>query len=396
MELSKPKAFVIHCGDALEVLKTLPSESVNCCITSPPYFGLRDYGVDGQIGMDETPERYVDRLVVVFREMRRALRDDGTFWLNMGDSYAGSWGNYGGENRGHGKQREIQIGSHAHQKAYDGLERWRPPTSRHLDGVKPKDLIGIPWMVAFALRADGWYLRSEIIWSKPNPMPESVKDRPTKAHEQIFLLTKSARYYYNYGAIKEPFSTDPKANYRQRARITGRGNQPSGGDSVGGPKGNKSGGFPPNGNGRNKRSVWTMATGNFKGAHFAVFPPELPETCMLAGCPDGGVVLDPFSGAATTGIVAVQQGRQYIGIELNPKYVDLANRRFEETIKEGASLDGVFFEEEAVAQECHGTADAQNAEVNAGQFREIMKFLDDSGMPRALRPGKPSPTAPLV
>ena len=210
MELPNPTDFVVHCGDALEVLKTLPSESVNCCITSPPYYGLRDYGVDGQIGLDQTPGQYVERLVTVFREMRRVLRDDGTFWLNIGDSYAGSWGNYGGQNRGRGKQREITTGSQAHQRAYDGLERWRPPTSMKLDGLKAKDLIGIPWMLAFALRADGWYLRSEIIWHKPNPMPESVKDRPTKAHEQIFLLSKSPKYYYNYEAIKEPFVTDPR------------------------------------------------------------------------------------------------------------------------------------------------------------------------------------------
>ena len=214
--------------------------------------------------------------------------------------------------------------------------------------MKPKDLIGIPWMLAFALRADGWYLRSEIIWHKPNPMPESVKDRPTKAHEQIFLLSKSPKYYYDYEAIKEPFSTDPKENYPNRARITGRGAQPSSGAAVGNPQQDKSGGFPPNGNGRNKRSVWTMTTKPFRGAHFAVFPPELPRTCVLAGCPEGGVVLDPFSGAATTGIVAAQLGRQYVGIELNPEYIELANRRFEET--NVADLDdSLFFEDAAVA-----------------------------------------------
>ena len=271
--LSNPTNFVIHCGDALEVLKTLPSESVNCCITSPPYYGLRDYGVDGQIGLDQTPGQYVERLVTVFREMRRVLRDDGTFWLNIGDSYAGSWGNYGGQNRGRGKQREITTGSQAHQRAYDGLERWRPPTSKKLEGLKPKDLIGIPWMLAFALRADGWYLRSEIIWHKSNPMPESVKDRPTKAHEQIFLLSKSPKYYYNYEAIKEPFVTDPRENYPRRAHVTGRGAQPSSGAPVGNPQQDRSGGFPPSGDGRNKRSVWTMTTKPFRGAHFAVFPP---------------------------------------------------------------------------------------------------------------------------
>lgn len=312
MELSNPNAFVIHQGDALEVLKTLPSESVNCCITSPPYYGLRDYGVDGQIGLDETPEQYVARLVSVFREMRRVLRGDGTFWLNIGDSYAGSWGNYGGQNRGNGKQRQITTGSQAHQKAYDGLEKWRPPTSKKLEGVKPKDLIGIPWMLAFALRADGWYLRSEIIWQKPNPRPESVKDRPTKAHEQIFLLSKSPRYYYNHEAIKEPFLTDPKENHPKRPNTNSRGS--------------------------NRRSVWTMRTKRFKGAHFAVFPLELPATCLLAGCPEGGVVIDPFSGTATTGIAAVQHGRRYIGIEINPEYIDLAYRRFAETINTDASL----------------------------------------------------------
>src|ERR1039457_701249 len=207
MVLANPTDFVVHCGDALEVLKTLPSESVNCCITSPPYYGLRDYGVDGQIGLDQTLGQYVERLVTVFREMHRVLRDDGTFWLNIGDSYAGSWGNYGGQNRGRGKQREITSGSQAHQRAYDGLERWRPPTSMKLDGLKSKDLIGIPWMLAFALRADGWYLQSEIIWHKPNPMPESVKDRPTKAHEQIFLLSKSPKYCYNYEALNQFLDT---------------------------------------------------------------------------------------------------------------------------------------------------------------------------------------------
>jgi hypothetical protein len=242
--LANPTDFVVHCGDALEVLKTLPSESVNCCITSPPYYGLRDYGVDGQIGLDERPEQYVEQLVTVFREMRRVLRDDGTFWLNIGDSYAGSWGNYGGQNRGSGKQRDITTGSQAHQSAYDGLERWRPPTSQKLEGLKPKDLIGIPWMLAFALRADGWYLRSEIIWHKSNPMPESVKDRPTKAHEQIFLLSKSPKYCYNYEAIKEPFVTDPRENYPRRAHVTGRGAQPSSGAPVGNPQQDRSGGFP--------------------------------------------------------------------------------------------------------------------------------------------------------
>jgi DNA modification methylase len=343
--LPNQHGFVIHCGGALEVLKTLPSESVNCCITSPPYYQLRDYRVTGQIGLDDTPEQYVERLVTVFREMRRVLRDDGTFWLNIGDSYAGSWGNGGGQTRGSGEQREITTGSQADQTVYDGLER--PPTSKKLAGLKSKDLIGIPWMLAFALRADGWYLRSEIIWHKLNPKPESVKDRPTRAHEQVFLLSKSPKYYYNYEAIKEPFSTDPREKYPRRAHITGRGAQPSSGASVGNPQQDRSGGFPPNGDGRNKRSVWTMTAKPFKGAHFAVFPPDLPRTCLLAGCPEGGVVLDPFSGVGTTGIMAVRHGRQYVGIELNPEYIELAYRRFEDIFKTGASLVGTLFPEPA-------------------------------------------------
>ena len=264
--------FVVHCGDALEVLKTLPSESVNCCVTSPPYFGHRDYGVDGQIGLEASPELYVERLVAVFREVRRVLRNDGTLWVNIGDSYAGSWGNYGGQNRGSGTQRARTVGSLL-IRAWDGREQQRPAASRPMAGIKNKDLIGIPWMLAFALRADGWYLRSEIIWAKSNPMPESVKDRPTKAHEQLFLLSKSPRYFYDQAAIREPLASAGDG----RDEYTVGGNPPS----------------------RNKRSVWTITTKPFKGAHFAVFPPELQETCLLAGSPAGGVVLDPFSGSGT-------------------------------------------------------------------------------------------------
>ena len=263
--MSDQNAFVVHCGDALEVLKTLPSESVNCCITSPPYYGLRGYGVVGQIGLEETPDQYVERLVSVFREMRRVLRTDGTLWLSIGDSYAGSWGNYGGQNRGKGKQREIKTGSQAHQKAYDGLERWRPPTSKKLEGLKPKDLIGIPWMLAFALRGDGWYLRSEIIWEKPNPLPESVKDRPTKAHEQIFLLSKSPKCYYDGDAIKEPSA------HGSGTSVVADREKPTG---------------------RNKRSVWTMPTNRSKVVPISQYS---RPTCREPACWLGVLKAESYS-----------------------------------------------------------------------------------------------------
>ena len=315
--------FTIHSGDAVAVLQTLPSESVNCCITSPPYFGLRDYSVDGQIGLEETPEQYIERLVAVFREVRRVLRDDATLWVNIGDSYAG--GKIGRADAG----RDIGgCGGNLEGSGNPGggMSRSVP------DGLKSKDLIGVPWMLAFALRADGWYLRSEIIWHKPNPMPESVRDRPTKAHEQIFLLSKSPKYYYDGDAIQEPLAPASLSRYdysfggpkrealRDHHDDTGLGSRTS---VIGNRK-------KPTG--RNKRSVWKMATKPFKGAHFAVFPPELPMTCLLAGCPKGGIVLDPFSGAATTGIVATQHGRRYIGVELNPEYIAIANKRYADTI----------------------------------------------------------------
>jgi DNA modification methylase len=292
--LKKHPKVEVYCGDVLEVLKTLPSESVNCCVTSPPYFGLRDYGVDGQIGLEETPGEFVERLVRVFREVHRVLRVDGTLWVNIGDSYAGS---------GKGRNGDGAHSAGGNQATNKGTIAGHLRKTQGGPGVKPKDLIGIPWMLAFALRADGWYLRMDNIWHKPNPMPESVKDRPTKAHEYIFQFSKSQIYYYDADAIKEP-------------SVTGNGT-------------------------RNKRSVWSITVKPFKGSHFATFPPELPETCLLAGSPEGGVVLDPFSGAATTGIVAVQHGRSYVGIELNPEYVEISQRRFEREL--GLELDVEYF-----------------------------------------------------
>ncbi|PWC97735.1 DNA methylase N-4 [Azospirillum sp. TSO5] len=270
---------------------------------------MRDYGVDGQIGLEQTPDEYVAKLVEVFREVRRVLRDDGTLWLNLGDSFAGG----GGGNYGSGKNVVSQGG----QQVTNVRNRQSWLTAA---GLKSKDQIGIPWMVAFALRADGWYLRSDIVWSKPNAMPESVRDRPTRAHEFVFLLTKSDRYLYDHEAVKEPAVSDHKSGngFKRDARLSykdadgARGNDEQW-DGVGGL--------------RNLRSVWTVSTKPFKGAHFATFPPDLIEPCIKAGCPAGGIVLDPFFGAGTTGLVARNLGRDCIGIELNPEYIAIAQRR---------------------------------------------------------------------
>ncbi len=288
-------------GDCRDLLKTLPSGSVHCCVTSPPYFGLRDYGVAGQIGLEQTPDEYVAEMVTVFREVRRVLRDDGTLWLNLGDSYAGS--SIAGAPR-------VGIvpgeGGKLQGRNRNGLGA--------IDGLKHKDLIGIPWRVAFALQADGWYLRQDIIWHKPNPMPESVTDRCTKAHEYVFLLSKSARYYYDHEAIKEP-AIAPGVRVATPYTANAVGSTST---------------TPYNGNQkdtRNKRSVWTVNTQPYSGAHFATFPQKLIEPCILAGCPAGGTVLDPFGGSGTTGAVASANGRSAILIELNSKYAELVNDR---------------------------------------------------------------------
>jgi len=310
--------------DCLSGLRTLPDGFANTCVTSPPYYGLRDYGHDGQIGLEETPEAYVAKLVEVFREVRRVLRDDGTLWLNLGDSYAGSWGNYGGQNRGKGTQRKITNGSKSHQTSYDGLEKWRPPTTNP-PGLKPKDLIGIPWRVAFALQADGWYLRQDIIWHKPNPMPESVTDRCTKAHEYIFLLSKSARYYYDVEAVKEAASESSGwARQRENGIDTWKYNDTP--ERIASTGVNNKGTFGEKGM-RNRRSVWTIATQPYSGAHFATYPQELIEPCIKAGCPTDGIVLDPFMGAYTTALVARKLDRHYVGFELNPEYCKIGESR---------------------------------------------------------------------
>lgn len=285
-EYSLTRLDTIHCCDALTLLRALPDECVNCIVTSPPYFGLRDYGMPGQIGLEETPQAYVKHLVTVFREARRVLRDDGTLWLNLGDTYAGGGRGGNPENSAFLKQA-TNKGSHV-------------PAQPVPDGLKPKDLIGIPWRVAFALQEDGWYLRSDIIWYKTNTMPESVTDRPTKAHEYLFLLTKNARYWYDADAIKEPAVCPPGSGQRSFRAIREF---------------------------RNRRSVWTVPTTPYRESHFATFPPRLIEPCILAGCPKSGVVLDPFMGAGTTALVATRHQRHFMGSELNPDYVQLARRR---------------------------------------------------------------------
>ena len=303
-------------GDSLEVIKTLPDGSVNCCITSPPYWGLRDYGVEGQLGLEKTPEEYVGKMVAVFGEVRRVLKDDGTLWLNLGDSYANqkTGDTYSGFNdRYFG--RETDGGKQAQTVSNADIGRL------DFNGLKPKDLVGIPWRVAFALQADGWYLRQDIIWHKPNPMPESVTDRCTKAHEYVFLMSKSQQYYYDNEAIKERTLT--KDNSNRNRDITKLNNTP-GRTKMMGLKTNDY-------DNRNKRSVWTVTTQPFKEAHFAVFPPDLIKPMVLAGCPTGGVVLDPFVGSGTTAIVARELGRRFIGIELNQEYADMARRRVGQT-----------------------------------------------------------------
>lgn len=300
--------FEIKLGDCLEVLRTLPDESVQCCVTSPPYWGLRDYGVEGQLGLERTPEEYVAKMVEVFREVRRVLRNDGTLWLNLGDSYAHSLRQSGAAFAG--EKQNTNGGS---------LRQGFKPCP---DGLKEKDLCGIPWMVAFALRSDGWYLRQDIIWAKPNPMPESVRDRCTKSHEYIFLLSKSERYFYDNEAIAEPSIWYGKDERSDKGNIRYEGKRTI--DTSGK---NGQDGFCTLTETRNRRSVWTITTQGYSEAHFATFPPEIPEICIKAGTKEGDTVLDPFSGAGTTGLVATRLNRNYIGIELNPAYVKMATDR---------------------------------------------------------------------
>ncbi len=291
-------------GDCRNLLREMPEKSVHTCVTSPPYFGLRDYGMDDQIGLEQTPEAFVAEMVAVFREVKRVLRDDGTLWLNLGDSYASY--------RDGKATPDTTRGDSEGTLVPKGSAKNRMASTFAGSSIKHKDLIGIPWRVALALQADGWYLRQDIIWHKPNPMPESVTDRCTKAHEYIFLLSK---------AIKEPVANSSISRLSQN-------NLPNqlGSDRV---PFKTNGTMKAVGNTeiRNKRSVWTITTKPFKGAHFATFPPDLIEPCILAGCPEGGTVLDPFGGAGTTGLVASRHGRNAILCELNPEYAELAKNR---------------------------------------------------------------------
>lgn len=332
---------MIHIGDCLEVMRGMAAGSVQTCVTSPPYYGLRDYGAAGQIGLEDTPAEYVARLVAVFREVRRLLRDDGTLWLNLGDSYATD-SKWGGSTGGKAAAALHGLGGGGRNKTATGLP--------------DKNLIGIPWRVAFALQEDGWFLRQDIIWAKPNPMPESVTDRCTKAHEYLFLLSKSPRYYFDQRAIREQATQSSMARWAQdiegqagSRRVPGKTNGAM--KAVGGRSRRDS--FARNGavsnhmlpgqsaaqhrrnrgadtfdtDGRNKRSVWTVATRPFRDAHFATFPEQLIEPCILAGAPAGGLVLDPFMGAGTTAVVAERLGRQWLGCELNPEYAEIAEAR---------------------------------------------------------------------
>jgi DNA modification methylase len=362
----------IHCGNALDLLRQMPDNTVHCVVTSPPYWGLRDYGtakweggdpncehvvgratrggltdfqknnkgsfadeairqgekcphcgairIDYQLGLEKTPEEYVQNLVDVFREVKRVLKKDGVAWINLGDSYMSS----GGASRHHG---------YTDPKYKDGrkVEYFEPRVYPH-PNIKPKDLVGIPWMVAFALRADGWWLRQDIIWAKNNPMPESVNDRCTKSHEYIFLLSKSQKYYFDADAIKEDSVSEEsykgrrfraaKAIVKANARPFQNPNTLDKGNEADGKTYEK----------RNKRSVWTVNTKPFSGAHFATFPEMLIRDCVLAGCPENGIVLDPFMGAGTTAVVARKLNRYYVGIELNPEYIDIANRRINDEL----------------------------------------------------------------
>jgi DNA modification methylase len=338
----------IYNMDCMEGLKHMEENSINCCVTSPPYWNLRDYGVEGQIGLEETLELYIEKMIQVFREVRRVLKNDGTLWLNLGDSYCSTAPGTMGDN--------IHIAG-TKEETRRARKIMRPDTP---NGLKPKDLIGLPWRVAFALQADGWYLRSDIIWHKPNPMPESVTDRPTKAHEYIFLFSKSRHYYYDHAAIREP-AICPESNTPediQRANLRKRKTGPKGnartfrggaycnnktfnngeggkrtvsgnirrkyGDERDRPSSHLGTSVPWEGTMKNKRDVWTVASQPCKQAHFATYPPKLIEPCILAGCPVGGVVIDPFMGSGTTAMVALELQRNFIGFELNPEYIKIA------------------------------------------------------------------------
>lgn len=305
----------IICADALDGLKTLADNSVDMCVTSPPYYGLRDYGESGQIGMERTPQEYIEHLTDIFMEVFRVLKTTGTLWINIGDSYAGSGkGPMSLAVAGNGKNSALYA---KNSKVHDVPKTW--------DGIKPKDMIGIPWMLAFALRARGWYLRSDIIWHKTNCLPESVKDRPTKSYEHIFLFAKERKYYYDYKAIQEPLKQVTKERYKRGRSAESKYAREGMQKNINGVRGDSSD-FDQEY--KRKRDVWEMSTNTFKmDEHFAMYPEKLIEPCILAGCAQGGIVLDPFFGSGTTGVVAKKNGRNFIGIDINAKYCALAEKR---------------------------------------------------------------------
>lgn len=358
-------------GSCLETLSSLEEKSVNTCVTSPPYWGLRDYGTgewvggdpdcphmrttkispdtstghkgmsdkgnvvgdaiyksecpkcgavrkDDQLGLEETPEKFVENLVNVFREVRRVLRDDGTVWLNLGDSYCGTG------HKGDTKDMYFSQGSARNGQSF--------ALNNKVKGLKSKDLVGIPWRVAFALQADGWYLRQDIIWSKPNPMPEPVKDRCTKSHEYIFLLSKSSKYYYDSEAIKEDCSESNIQDFMKRKTLNNKGKGSGTYEEARPDLARSRADYMPSDLKRNKRSVWEVTPKPYSGAHFATYPPELIKPCILAGCPEGGTVLDPFGGSGTTAQVANNLNRNAILCELNPEYVEIAKGRLHESL----------------------------------------------------------------
>lgn len=301
-------------GDNRETLKQLPDASVQCVVTSPPYWGLRDYGEEEQIGLEQTPQEFIEQLCLVFDEVWRVLKDDGTIWVNLGDSYSSFRDSKSvPDTLRDGDGTAVSSASN------------RNPTSLREAGLKHKDLVGIPWRFAFAMQARGWYLRQDIIWAKPNPMPESVTDRCTKSHEYIFLMTKKPKYYYNHEAIREPIKESNKGFITARARTAA--------GALGGEnQHNMERRDYDEIKGANKRSVWTVNTKPYKEAHFATYPPDLIEPCILAGTKEGDIILDPFSGSGTTGEVALQHGRHYIGLELNPEYVNISEKRLTDAI----------------------------------------------------------------
>ena len=308
-------------GDCIESLKTLDDESVNCCVTSPPYWGLRDYGESDQLGLEQTPEEYVANMVKVFSEVKRVLTKDGTLWLNLGDSYAGS-------GKGRNPDGSVHVSALiAKQGSSAGTIMGNVHSGLVPEGLKPKDLVGIPWRVAFALQADGWYLRQDIIWHKPNPMPESVTDRCTKSHEYIFLLSKSPKYYYDHEAVKEKCSEANIEDFKRRKTLNNKGKGKGTYDEARPDLCRGRDAYMPDDFMRNKRSVWIVNTKPYPEAHFATYPTKLIRPCIKAGCPKGGVVLDPFGGSGTTAEVANELHRDAILCELNPEYCKLINKR---------------------------------------------------------------------